>query len=315
MAITSSSRSARRDTTILSFASFWYEVPEALDSGIVDPSGVPTPTANRRTPFRIASRVAAPGSPSRLSPSVTSTSALDVSSVGSKSVVDTSTASAVGENDWTTNSNRRPITGIDTTSPRVTTRPPRAWARYSSPPIMRIGSVGASVAFAAGFVVTARTPTFSSSPIWAFRRCRPSRRIAPRFASSGSPRSTIAAVFFRPSTITASPSCRWSGPMSSGSIRTTPRPTSADLASRTLRNLSSSRMASSHTLLERHSKNEGGGRPYWTFTLTDFGAGAGSRFGRWISRTPLFRVAATFSGSTCAGRGRVRWNPLYVRSR
>src|SRR2546427_8075098 len=173
--------------------------------------------------------------------------------------VETSTASAVGENPWTTNSNRRPMTGTDTRSPRVTTRPSRAWARYSSPPMIRIGSVGARVTFAAGFAATARSPTFSSSPIWAFLRWKPSSRTAPRFASSGNPGAANAAVFLRPSTITGSPSRRWRGAISSGSIRTIPRPTSWDFASRTLRNFSSSFMVVSRCESQRRKKEEGGG--------------------------------------------------------
>src|SRR5439155_1071588 len=118
----------------------------------------------------------------------------------------TRTASAPGENDVTTKSNLRPMTLTLITSPRVIARPCRTCAMYCSPPMIRIASVGASDTFSAGRASALRRPTLSSIPTPALRRCIPSMRITPRFASSGYPRRTPAAVDFVPSMRTMSPS-------------------------------------------------------------------------------------------------------------
>src|SRR6266705_2763667 len=110
------------------------------------------------------------------------------------------------------------------TSPRVIARPCRTCAMYCSPPMIRIGSVGASDTFSAGRASAFRSPTLSSIPTPALRRCIPSIRITPRFASSGYPRRTPAAVDFVPSMRTMSPSFNSRIFMTSGSMRTIPRP-------------------------------------------------------------------------------------------
>src|SRR5712691_2801085 len=150
----------------------------------------------------------------------------------------TRTASAPGENDVTTNSNLRPMTLTLITSPRVIARPWRTCAMYCSPPMIRIASVGASDTFSAGRASALRKPTLSSIPTPALRRCIPSIRITPRFASSGYPRRTPAAVDFVPSMRTISPSFNSRIFMTSGSMRTIPRPASAGFASATRRNFS-----------------------------------------------------------------------------
>src|SRR3989449_4716300 len=109
---------------------------------------------------------------------------------------------------------------------------------YCSPPMIRIGSVGASDTFSAGRASALRRPTLSSIPTPALRRCIPSIRITPRFASSGYPRRTPAAVDFVPSMRTMSPSFNSRIFMTSGSMRTIPRPASAGFASATRRNFS-----------------------------------------------------------------------------
>src|SRR5881296_3658774 len=109
---------------------------------------------------------------------------------------------------------------------------------YCSPPMIRIGSVGASDTFSAGRASAFRNPTLSSIPTPALRRCIPSIRITPRFASSGYPRRTPAAVDFAPSMRTMSPSFSSRIFMTSGSMRTIPRPASAGFASATRRNFS-----------------------------------------------------------------------------
>src|SRR3989441_6490844 len=150
----------------------------------------------------------------------------------------TRTASAPGENDVTTKSNFRPMTLTLITSPRVIARPCRTCAMYCSPPMIRIASVGASDTFSAGRASAFRSPTLSSIPTPAFRRWIPSIRITPRFASSGYPRRTPAAVDFAPSMRTMSPSFSSRIFMTSGSMRTIPRPASAGFASATRRNFS-----------------------------------------------------------------------------
>src|SRR2546425_2153708 len=150
----------------------------------------------------------------------------------------TRTASAPGENDVTTKSNLRPMTLTLITSPRVIARPCRTCAMYCSPPMIRMGSVGASDTFSAGRASAFRNPTLSSIPTPALRRCIPSIRITPRFASSGYPRRTPAAVDFEPSMRTMSPSFNSRIFMTSGSIRTIPPPASAGFASATRRNFS-----------------------------------------------------------------------------
>ena len=109
---------------------------------------------------------------------------------------------------------------------------------YSSPPMIRIGSVGARDTFSAGRARAFFRPTLSSIPTPALRRCIPSMRITPRFASSGYPRRTPAAVAFAPRIRTTSPSFRSRIFMTSGSRRTIPRPASAGFASATRRNFS-----------------------------------------------------------------------------
>src|SRR5881628_171627 len=109
---------------------------------------------------------------------------------------------------------------------------------YCSPPMIRIASVGASDTFSAGRASALRRPTLSSIPTPALRRCIPSIRITPRFASSGYPRRTPAAVDFVPSMRTMSPSFNSRIFMTSGSMRTIPRPASAGFASATRRNFS-----------------------------------------------------------------------------
>src|SRR3989441_1093503 len=150
----------------------------------------------------------------------------------------TRTASAPGENDVTTKSNLRPMTLTLITSPRVIARPCRTCAMFCSPPMIRMGSVGASDTFSAGRASAFRNPTLSSIPTPALRRCIPSIRITPRFASSGYPRRTPAAVDFEPSMRTMSPSFNSRIFMTSGSIRTIPPPASAGFASATRRNFS-----------------------------------------------------------------------------
>src|SRR5438309_4314928 len=150
----------------------------------------------------------------------------------------TRTASAPGENDVTTKSNLRPITFTLNTSPRVIARPWRTCAMYSSPPMIRIGSVGARETFSAGRASAFRRPTLSSMPTPAFRRCMPSMRITPRFASSGYPRRTPAAVALAPRIKTTSPSLNSRIFMTSGSIRTLPRPACAAFASAARRSFS-----------------------------------------------------------------------------
>src|SRR3989442_3007023 len=127
---------------------------------------------------------------------------------------------------------------------------------YCSPPMIRIGSVGASDTFSAGRASALRRPTLSSIPTPALRRCIPSIRITPRFASSGYPRRTPAAVDFVPSMRTISPSFNSRIFMTSGSMRTIPRPASAGFASATRRNFSRP-AAISACLLSRRDRTRG----------------------------------------------------------
>src|SRR5438309_1697907 len=74
----------------------------------------------------------------------------------------TITASALGLVLVTTRLTVRPMILIGTKSPRDRTRPSSSWLRYSSPPTIRRGSVGASVRRSAIFASIFRIVTLSS---------------------------------------------------------------------------------------------------------------------------------------------------------
>src|SRR5881628_668145 len=164
---------------------------------------------------------------------------------------------------------------------------------YCSPPMIRIGSVGASDTFSAGRASAFRRPTLSSIPTPALRRCIPSIRMTPRFASSGYPRRTPAAVDFVPSMRTMSLSFNSRIFMTSGSMRTIPRPASAGFASATRRNFS---------------------RPAAIFSVSPLACGPAARgdtLKMAAGREKFLRVAEAKPAD--AGRGIVRIDPEVMK--
>jgi len=150
----------------------------------------------------------------------------------------TSRASATGEQLVTTRSIRPSMVLTSTISPFTSTRPSNICLRYSSPPTIRRGLVGARVTLLASLAWTLRIAIRSSMPTWALRRMVPSILTTPVLVSSGKPGQAIAAVRFLPSISMISPAVIFIASMTAESIRAMPLPASFVRASDTRNTLS-----------------------------------------------------------------------------